>query len=83
MSTLDPAVRDLLVAARDTLDAEEHPTSPTFAVQAVLGGLVRGGGSTTERTEYLREAFGEAADANRVRFADRIALYQASKDGAA
>ena len=86
MNTLDPAVRGLLVAIDTALDAAELRDYPVCAVQTAVANVVRWGGRIPD--EVARNAdwlvndprVGEAADAKRVRSADRWDLYQASKE---
>lgn len=81
MTTLDPAVRDLLVAMHSTLDAAEHKGYPVCAVQTVIRSLMLYG-RPDELTAWLLSdpQLAEAGDTHRVRRADRWDLYQATKD---
>jgi hypothetical protein len=86
MSTLDPAVRDLLVAIHEALNATEHRDYPVCAVQTAIENVVRWGdvlpGEVARYADWLvnEPQVGELADAKRVRFADRWDLDQASKE---
>jgi hypothetical protein len=89
MSTLDPAVRDLLAAVHTALLAAKERDYPVCAAQTTIENVLRWGDSVPD--EITRGAawlvsqpeVGEAADAKRVRSADRWDEYQASKEGAA
>ena len=85
MSTLDPAVRDLLVAMHTTLDAAEHRDYPVCAVQTVIRSTVLYGLDPLLTSDWLLAdpQLAEAGDAHRVRSTDAWDLYQASKEGAA
>ena len=80
MSTFDPAMRDLLAAIVDTLDAADHSRA-SHGVQAAVRSALRHG-RVSVPADYLREQFAESADAWRVRSADRIALYLAKERSA-
>jgi hypothetical protein len=86
MSTLDPAVRDLLAAVHTALLAAKVRDYPVCAAQTTIENVLRWGDSVPD--EITRGAawlvhqpeVGEAADAKRVRFADRWDLDQAEKE---
>jgi hypothetical protein len=84
MSTLDPAVRDLLVAIHEALNAAEVRDYPVCAVQTVIRSTVMYGdripGEVARNTDWLLGETAELADAKRVRFADRWDLYQTSRE---
>jgi hypothetical protein len=71
---LNPAVRDLLAAIHDALDAAEHPTRPVFAVQSVIESAVRYGQDDWSPAGWLYEQTAEAADRRRVQAADTHGL---------
>jgi hypothetical protein len=86
MTTLDPAVRDLLVAIHTALLAAKERDYPICAAQTTIDNALRYGNRIPD--EIARGAawlvnqpeVGEAADAKRVRFADRWDAYQATKE---
>jgi hypothetical protein len=83
MNTIDAAVRDLLAAIDLALDAPEA-TKPSLRAAIRTAGYDGGSGSIADAAEWLGDRLacedGEAADANRVRFADRWDQHQASKE---
>jgi hypothetical protein len=76
MSTLDPAVRDLLAAIYTALDGAELRDYPVCAVQTICRSIALYG-RAAEGAAWLAGEVGELADAHRVRSAD---LYQATKE---
>jgi hypothetical protein len=82
MNTLDPAVRDLLAAVVEVLDAADYCPA-TNGVQSAISVAMRGG-ALSHRLEvaadYLREHYAEPADAWRVRAADHVDLDRAAKE---
>jgi hypothetical protein len=81
MSTLDPAIRDLLVAIHEALNAAEVRDYPVCAVQTAIRSTVLYGRPALQTGWLLEDPqLAEAADARRVRSADRWDLYQASKE---
>jgi hypothetical protein len=79
MSTLDPNVRDLLVAIDTAVYAAGLSDYSLAAVSTTLRNVARYGLEAGD-VAWLAAAVGEAADAKRVRFADRWDLYQDSKE---
>jgi hypothetical protein len=71
--TLEPAVRDLLVAIADAVDAAKHPDEPIFAISSVCQSVVRYGLSWGA-TAWLHEQTAELADRRRVTAADTHGL---------
>jgi hypothetical protein len=78
--TLDPAVRDLLVAIDTALDAAELHDYPVCAVQTAVRSAVLYG---DPMSDWLLGETAELADAKRVRFADRWDECQATKEQSA
>jgi hypothetical protein len=76
MSTLDPAVRDLLVAIDTALDAAQVRDYPVCAVQSAVRSAVLYG---DPMTDWLLGETAELADARRVRRADQWDLYQVTE----
>src|SRR5688500_13752422 len=73
MSTLDPAVRDLLVAINDALDGAEQPDRPVHAARAAIQSAVRYGLDWSP-ARWLHEETAEAADRRRVKVSDTHGL---------
>jgi hypothetical protein len=81
MNTLDPAVRDLLVTIYGALDAAEAKGYPVCAAQTAIRSLVLYGNPELLADWMLSDPqLAEAGDAHRVRSADRLDLYDASKE---
>jgi hypothetical protein len=86
MTSLDPAVRDLLAAIHTALLATEVRDYPVCAAQTTIENALRYGDLIPD--EVARGAWwlinqpevGEAADAKRVRFADRWDADQATRE---
>jgi hypothetical protein len=74
--TLDPAMRDLLVAIDTALDAAERRDYPVCAVQTAVRSAVLYG---DPMADWLLGETAELADRKRVHFADVWDAYQASK----
>ena len=74
MTTLDPAVRDLLAAIHETLNGSGN--HPVAAAQVAIQSAVLYGDLTAGWLPL------EAADAQRVRRADRWDLYRDALEGA-
>jgi hypothetical protein len=68
---IDPAVRDLLVAAHEALNAAEVRDYPVCAAQTAIRSAVRYGNLDTDWLVDLAER----ADVRRVGRADRLALW--------
>jgi hypothetical protein len=77
MTSLDPTVRDLLVAVHEALNAAEVRDYPVCAAQSAIRSLVLYGDPLTD---WLVSDTAEAADARRVRRADRWDVYQATRE---
>lgn len=71
--TLDPAVRDLLVAIADATHAAEHPDGPMYAIASACESVVRYG-TEWGATDWLRKQTAERADRRRVKAADTHGL---------
>jgi hypothetical protein len=86
MSTLDPAVRDLLAAIHTALLAASVRDYPVCAAQTTIENALRYGDripdEITRGAAWLasRPEVGEAADAKRVRFADRWDLDHSAEE---
>ncbi len=77
MADLDSEVRDLLAAILNALDECGSRYYSPFAVKTALRSVLRHGGpgfSPAWAAEWLWSEVGDAADARRVRNADRVAL---------
>jgi hypothetical protein len=79
MTRLDPAVRDLLVAVHNALDAAELRDYPVCAAQTAIRSAVQYP-QLGLPTDWLLTELGEMADAKRVRVADRWDAYQATRE---
>jgi hypothetical protein len=77
--TLDPVVRDLLVAIDTALRAAEVRDYPVCAASAAIRSAVLYG---DPMSDWLLGETAELADAKRVRRADCWDEYQADKEGA-
>jgi hypothetical protein len=73
MTRLDPAVRDLLVAIHDAVDAMEHPDSPAFAIASACESAARYW-SDWDAARWLHDKTAEVADRRRVKAADTHGL---------
>jgi hypothetical protein len=77
MTSLDPTIRDLLVAVHEALNGAEKRDYPVCAAQTAIRSAVLYGDLDPD---WLVGEVGELADATRVRVADRWDAYQATKE---
>ncbi len=81
MSTLDPAVRDLLVTIHGALDGAEAKGYAVCAAQTAIRSLLLYGHPDLLADWMLSDPqLAEAGDAHRVRATDRLDLYDATKE---
>jgi hypothetical protein len=82
MSTLDPAVRELLTAMHDALARPDlNPQAPYTAQEAIRCVLRYPTISPpAQMAAWVQDQTVASADANRVRAADRIALHTATRE---
>jgi len=77
MTTLDPAVRDLLEAIHDVLERPDWDPQASYNARAAIHSVLRYPVTSPpgEVAAWVRDQTVEAQDAGRVRAADRIALH--------
>jgi len=79
MTTLDPDLRDLLTAVHDVLERPDWDPQASHNARAAIESVLRYPLTSEPRrvAAWLRDRHVEAADAGRVRAADRTALHLA------
>jgi hypothetical protein len=84
MSTLDPAVCDLLAATHDAIQRPHVDPKAVFAASTAIRDvlLYPAAYKPAQSAAWLRNYTVEAQDAYRVRAADRLDLYAAREDSA-